>query len=281
MTGAYAGGLQISAGTDLGTIGASSTGPVILTGGSTFTKGAWVQIVASLTQDTSWMLFYIETENSPGSAYAVDIGIGGSGSEIAIVNNLFFNEVVGGGRRYMFPLTIPAGTRVAARAAGNSASSNVSVCFTVFSDSYQSAGCGSAIDTYGFNSATIQGVAIDPGATANTKGAYSQIVSATTADTAGIFVNFDTQNNTTGSTNSSTQLIDIAVGASGSEIVIVPNTLLSSFQSTGGESIQMSGYLPYMPIQIPAGSRLAVRSQCSTNVSPDRLFGCTIWGVRL
>lgn len=280
MTGAYAGGLQISAGTDLGTVAANSTGPILSTAGTSFVKGAWTQIVASLSQDASWMMFFLETINSSGTNYAVDIGVGGSGSEVAIVSNLLFSGQTAGFVRYMFPLSIPAGTRVSARTAGNGApGGGLSVGFTVFSDSYQSAGCGSAVDTYGLNSATILGTAVDPGGTANTKGAYSQIVSSTFADIGGIFVVFDSQNTASGSSNVSTSLIDIAVGASGSEVVIVPNTLLSIF--LGGSAAILGGYLPYMPIQIPAGSRIAVRSQSSTNVSPDRVIGCTIFGVRL
>lgn len=280
MTGAYAGGLQISVGTDLGTVTATSTGPILTTGGSTYTKGSWTQIVASLAQDAAWLMFYIQTETSSGSNYAVDIGVGGSGSEIAIVSNLFFSAESGGGHRYMFPLSIPAGTRVSARAAGSNASTTISIGLTVFSDSYQSAGCGSAIDTYGFSSATILGTSVDPGSTANTKGAYSQITASTLADIAGIFVLFDCQNDITGSGADCTFLIDVAVGSSGSEVVIVPNIPLCSSQHTNA-SAQMAGFLPYLPIQIGAGSRISVRAQCSVNTSPDRLFGCTVWGVRL
>lgn len=280
MTGAYAGGLQISAGLDLGTVAANSTGPVLVSSGTSFVKGAWLQLSASLTQDASWMMFFIETLNSSGSNYAVDIGVGAAASEVVIVSNLYFAGQTSGSVRYMFPLTIPAGTRVAARVAGNgSPGGGCTVGFTVFSDSYQSAGCGSAIDTYGFNSATILGTSVDPGGTANTKGVYSQITSSTVADIAGIFVTFDAQNTSSGSSNASTSLIDIAVGGAGSEIVIVPNILLSVF--AGGSATQFGAAMPYMPIQIPAGSRLAVRSQSSTNASPDRIIGCTIWGVRL
>lgn len=280
MTGAYAGGLQISAGTDLGTVAANSTGPILATAGTSFVKGAWTQIVASLSQDASWMMFFLETINSSGTNYAVDIGVGGSGSEVAIVSNLLFSGQTAGFVRYMFPLSIPAGTRVSARTAGNGApGGGLSVGFTVFSDSYQSAGCGSAVDTYGLNSATILGTAVDPGGTANTKGAYSQIVSSTFADIGGIFVVFDSQNTGSGSSNVFYSLIDIAVGGSGSEVVIVPNILLSLF--LGGSAAILGGYLPYMPIQIPSGSRLSVRCQSSTNVSPDRVIGCTIFGVRL
>lgn len=280
MTGAYSGGLQLSAGTDLGTVTGASTGPIISAGASSFVKGSWTQLTASLTQDASWMLLLIETLTSSGTNYCIDIGVGGSGSEVAIVSNLLASSGSACFVRYMFPLTIPAGTRVAARAAGNGApAGGVSLGFTVFSDSYQSAGCGSAIDTYGFNSATILGTAVDPGGTANTKGAYSQIVSSTVADIAGIFVVFDQQNNASGTTGATYSLIDIAVGASGSEVVIVPNLVLSVFLSGAPELF--GGFLPYIPIQIPAASRISVRSQSSTNVSPDRVIGCTVFGVRL
>jgi hypothetical protein len=280
MTGAYNGGLQLSVGLDLGTVGASSTGPILSSGASSFVKGAWTQLSASLAQGSSWMMLFIETLTSSGSNYCVDIGVGASGSEVAVVSNLLFAGQSAGFVRYMFPLTIPAATRVAARTAGNgSPGGGLSIGVTLFCDSYQSAGCGSAIDTYGFNSATILGTSVDPGSTANTKGAYSQIVSSTVADIGGIFVVFDAQNTASGSSGNTYSLIDIAVGPSGSEVVIIPNIVLSVF--TAGTATQFGGFLPYMPIQIQAGSRISVRSQSSTNASPDRIIGCTIFGVRL
>lgn len=279
MTGAYSGGLQLSAGLDLGTVSANSTGPVLVSAGSSFVKGAWLQLTASLTIDATWVMVFLETLNSSGTNYAVDIGVGAAASEIAIVSNLFFAGQSSGFGRFMFPLTIPAGTRVVARVAGNGAPGGGLTCgFTAFSDSYQSAGSVSGIDTYGFNSATILGTAVDAGGSANTKGAYAQIISSTVADIAGIFVIFDNQNNGSGSSNASTLLIDIAVGGAGSEVVIVPNIVLSVFLA--GSAAIFGGFMPYMPVQIPAGSRIAMRCQSSTNTSPDRIIGCTVFGVR-
>lgn len=280
MTGAYPGGIQLSAGTSVGAVTGASTGPILNTGSSSFTKGTWTQISASLTQDATWMMFYIQTLNSSGSNYAVDIGVGASGSEVAVVSNLFFSGQTAGSVRYFFPLNIPAGTRLSARAAGNGAANGaLSTGINIFSDAFQSAGCGSSIDTYGLNSATLLGTAVDPGGTANTKGVYSQLVASTFGDIGGIFATFDQQNTASGTASLAYYLIDIAVGASGSETVIVPNIPMSVF--IGGTITQFGGYLPYIPVQIPAGSRISVRAQSSDNTSPDRVIGCTLFGVRL
>lgn len=280
MTGQYPGGLQLSAALDLGSVLANSTGPILIAGGSSFVKGSWIQVAASLSIDVTWMMFYLETINSSGTNYCVDIGVGAAASEQAIVSNLYYSAQGAGFCRFMFPISIPAGTRVSARTAGNgSPGGGLSVGFNVFSDTYQSVGACSAIDTYGFSSSTILGTAVDPGGTANAKGAYSQITASTTFDLAGIFVVFDQQNNMSGTAGVFYELVDIAVGGSGSEVVIVPNITLNLFLSAG--AFILGGFLPYIPVQIPAGSRIAVRAQSSTNISPDRVFGCTVYGVRL
>lgn len=280
MTGAWKGGFQLGNATDVGAVTASARGIAIPGPSSTFTKGTWVQVTASTATDCDWVLIYIETQNSAGANLCTDIGIGGSGSEIVIIPNLLVSSYAAQGIRWLLPVSIPAGTRIAARIASSATNDQINMGLMTLSDTSLSMGVASAVDTYGVNTSTNLGVAIDAGGTANTKGAYVQITSSVTNDLAGFILVFDTQNASTGNTAVITWLVDIAIGASGSEVVIMPNLFIVGTYSSGFSTLYAPG-IPYLPIQIPAGTRVAARAECSVNASPDRVIGISLNGVRL
>lgn len=281
MTGAWRGGLSLSNAQTYGVTPATSL--AFGCNGSattTYAKGSWTQMTAAATYDSTWIMVWVQTAFSGGWAVAVDIGVGASGSEVVIVNNLAFTQYQSStSGRFFFPLTIQAGTRIAARASSNFTNDSMQVQIVCFDDSFLSAGAGSAVDTYGFSTAVNLGTAVDCGATANTKGAYTQIASSLTADISGFIINIDNQSATDAAGAQVAALIDVAVGGSGSEVVILPN--LQTFWFTGATSNAVgTPLLPYLPLPIAAGTRIAVRGQCSTAVSPDRVFGVTLYGVR-
>ena len=279
MTGAWKGGLALSNASDVGAITAtSSTVQLLGNTGTTYAKGVWVQLVASTATDVAWIAFAVQTHNSGGNVFAVDIAIGGAGSEIVIVNNISIFKNPSRGDRFFFPLMIPAGTRIAGRMSSDNLGDGMNVHMETYQDQFSSAGAGSGIDTYGFSNATNLGTAVDPGGTANTKGVYSQITASLTNDLAGFMFQMDTQNNTTGTSTDLSWLIDIAVGAGGSEVIILPNFYQVSYGVNGNNlHIPTVGYMP-MPIR--AGTRISVRGQCSVTLTPDRTFGITLYGIR-
>jgi hypothetical protein len=278
MTGAWKAGLAFSNATSIGAQLASTFGLTVTGSSSTFTKGAWTQVIAATATNIAWVMVMGQTEASSGTAFALDLGTGAGGSEVAIVNNLNFSSTQSGGVCYLLPLQIGVGTRIAARVSSNAASDNFHFTLTTFQDSALSCGVGSAIDTYGFNTATNLGAAVDPGGTINTKGAYTQITASTTNNLAGFIVYMDGQNTTTGSAGNLDWFFDIAVGASGSEQIIVPNLYQVGFCNP--DQVLFIPMNVYLPIQIGAGTRISARSQCLSNASPDRLLGITIYGVR-
>lgn len=276
MTGAWRGGLQLS-----NPVSYAVVNPIA--SGSTFTKGAWLQVTASTTSDSTWIQIVIrEASLTTAAAVGIDIGFGAAASEVVAINNLICSSV---GRRmsaYYLPLNIIAGTRLAVRCASSTASDSAgSVQLSTFADAFMSAGTNSAVDTYGFLTATNLGAFVEPGTTANTKGVYTQITASTTNDLAGFCLGFDNQtDSTSGTVGLEYWLLDIAVGAAASEQVLVPN-LLVVCRSNNSNAFIVNTTTPYMPIQIPAGTRISARAQCSTNTSPDRKIGVSFYGVRL
>jgi hypothetical protein len=258
-----------------------STGPLnVLSGGSPYTKGAWVELTSSTANDTSWVMIQCDANDSVSTSFAYDIGIGASGSEVVVVQNLVSNNDIGNETTVMFPLSIRKGLRIAARSSCEFASQSGAIKLTCFENSALSSGCGSSIDTYGFNAATNLGITVDPGGTANTKGAYAQVTASATNDLAGFFVCFDSQNITSGTANNVRLLIDLSLGASGSEKVVVPNISVFKLVNGGGD-YHLPETTPYFPVPVKAGTRIAARAQSGATISPDRTIGITLYGVRI
>lgn len=252
-------------------------GGTLTSGAAANTKGGWTQVVAATTGDAQWVVLQVlKPYGTSPNSYGIDIGIGAAGSEVALVSNL----TLAGGTQplvaYQLPLTIPAGSRIALRSQNNTASAPCYYTMQTFADSAFGGVSGSAIDTFGFNASVTLGTALDPGATANTKGAWAQLVASTPAAIAGIVASFDTQGRTTGTSNID-YLFDIAIGASGSERIILPNYY--NFM-TGAGLATLITVSDLMPLAIPAGSRIAARCQ-SGNTTADRTVGLTLYGVRL
>lgn len=89
------------------------------------------------------------------------------------------------------------------------------------------------------------------GTTAHTKGAWVQVHSSTPSASSLLY--FGSAQIGVSSTDTST-LVDIGVGAAGSETVIVPNLAIGGWQQ---------GANVLIPVAIPSGSRVAVRLQGS------------------
>lgn len=257
--------------TDLGAATASSKGTA-MTAGTANVKGAYVQFSASLASNVDYLIINADTFSSTGFS-CIDIAVGAAASEQIILADLSIGGIVATeGRSTFIPFSIPAGSRLAARVqstANADAGNNIDIV----------CGSGSAsfkpyriCDTYGWTSASTKGTSVDPGGTANTKGAYSQIVAATTRDHTGLMWMLDNQGDAT--LSNASLLMDIAIGAGGSEQVILPNIILR-MNTTGAVTPDCSQVIP---VQIPTGTRLAVRAQSSVNTAAARAFGITLYG---
>lgn len=92
----------------------------------------------------------------------------------------------------------------------------------------------------------------------HTKGLWTEVVAATTRDIS--IIGIEAGGTSTAATNTST-LLDIGVGASLSEVVIVPNLAIG---------YAWSGYR--LPVWVPKGSRIAIRCQSAVTVKQVFLF---------
>jgi hypothetical protein len=90
---------------------------------------------------------------------------------------------------------------------------------------------------------------------ANTKGSYSQLIASTSANASFIVVVSNAVR--TGATNTAT-LLDLAIGASGSETNFASNIAIGSHSATAAPQV---GGVYGFPLKIPSGSRISARIQ--------------------
>lgn len=103
------------------------------------------------------------------------------------------------------------------------------------------------------------GQVVTGSSTTHTKGSITELVSATTYDAFGLYVQLGAT--APGASQNARVLVDIMIGGAGSEQALIPNLLAGNLGSSATSAIGNQGY--YFPIFIPAGSRIAARCQGS------------------
>lgn len=241
------------------------------------TKGSYTQFTSSTTYPASGI--YLNTGYSVSSAdYLFDVAIGGAGSEVVIISNILHSVTSGSGRMigssYFFPISIPAGTRLAARSQNSQGGAGHYVALEMFLISQGIMQSGSGVATHGADTADSGGTSIDPGGAGSTKGSYSEIVASTTYPYIGFSLDFGIQRNQ--ATQWCEWNVDLAIGGAGSEVIILTDFHLSNNLSIHSVTPRTT---PYFPIPIPAGTRIAARASCDITDATDRLIDVVFHGV--
>lgn len=267
MGGSRAVGYGINAGSTKGTTVTSDNDPD--------TKGPWVELVAATDCDASLIYIDFPYNEWGGAPFLIDIGAGGSGSEVPIISDLQAYQTggPGAGHSYKFPLFIPKGTRLSARSQDNfGGQAYIDMSVRLVAGSLLAASPSGKVATYGATT-NSHGTTVDPGATANTKGAWVEVAAAT--EFAHQWLTMAVMNYDGFFASDMRWLVDVGVGASGSEQVIMPNIpLRGSSQSDLPEPL-----VNELLLSVPKGERLSVRAQCSSNNSGDRLLQVKLYGA--
>lgn len=275
-----------------GTVTGNPAGTTVTSNATANTKGSWIQLDASTAFDSTALLLAIDLQYSD-TLYLFDIGVGASGSEQVLIPNLLVVASAGISTQLLLPIGIPAGSRIAARAQDNFGGSPGYLSGTLFARGFYNTSPLQNFTAYGPNTTTSGGVSVDPGATANTKSAWVQLTASTTSVHKALMLSAIRPNPGTLVTANYAQLIDIGVGASGSEQVLAQNLRMECSTQTGGVATPYTpgsgtlsgfaalqpGYIPPIFCDIPAGSRLAVRHSSSSVQATDRTSAYAIYGL--
>jgi hypothetical protein len=173
----------------------------------------------------------------------------------------------------MFPVKIPAGTRISARSQASTGASVVRCSVILFSQGFLPGQPLGIVTTYGAVTADSGGTSIDPGGSANTLGSYVEITATTTYPIRYLAIAIGNQKN--GTRSSQSWLVDISVGPA-TETVLISRLALNC--STSPDSV-MPQVFNMMPVNIPAGTRITVRAQSDGIDATDRLFDVVLYGV--
>lgn len=247
-----------------GGVGSSAPGTSVTTGASASTKGTPVQLIASTAFDSYLML--ITADNYGASATTsrgcLDILVGAATEEVLIANLLmgFCGNAAGGNgpKTWLFPLYVPAGTRIAAQVAGDRTSTAMRVGIQLYGgDGYPPFRVGQRVVTYGIGTVPA-GVSVTPGAS-GVEGSWTEITASTTENH---FCIVPSAQPPTGDTTltASTVFMDIGVGAATEEIV-AGGGMESSYIFNLDATERVCGPANYIPTfaDIPSGQRLTAR----------------------
>lgn len=226
------------------------------------TKGPWVDLDASVSRDICG--FYMSTSTTVGlnandTSMLMDIGVGATGDA---VDKIKVNNIPFGGWDANVPVFIPlhvrAGERLAARIQGIVVSDTfVPQIVLCFADRMPGWGGFVEADTYTANTATSGPTTGD---LANN--AWDEAVASTTNPLRAVSVHCCL---VPGSTTSATAtyVIDVGVGAAAAEVAI-GSVIVSSLSN---EIFILNLSPPFIEADIPAGSRLALRKNSTSNMS--------------
>ncbi len=242
---------------------ASSIGTEIAPSGTANTKGAWVEMITSTSFNYESITVYARKRDATN--HILDVGIGSVGNEEVVASNIPFNahratEI--STRHIDLPLSIPAGTRVSFRcqSSAGDASTELNCMISGYSGSFISTQGISKVVDYGVSTSTSLATTVTSG-TADTKGSFIELEAATSEDLKSFIVSVGCAGAAPAS-NLSTR-IDIAIGGSGSEVVIASD--LWTYNNSSGPQITDAYF--YVPIQIPKGSRITSRIMANISSS--------------
>lgn len=232
--------------------------------------GNWVEYSSSWPETTNRLTISLDDESS-NRAGGFEIGIGGAGNERSIIDISATDYANRDAGRTVIPITIRKGERVSINCV-NVAAGFIELMLTgyfdpLFRTDLRYSDLMGRVDR---NTPTVP----DPGATLNTKGAWSEIKDVTDNDYKALFLIFG-QGDTT-DTAVVEHLFDIGVGAASSEVVLISDI----YARRNGRSAEPHHKHHLITGHLNSGVRLAVRSQANNNTTGERNFlGVTILGL--
>lgn len=237
---------------------------------SIHTKGAWTEVIASSSGVADLVYLYVSNSSAAVATQGLlDVGVGAAGSEVVVISNAvggsinLVNAVVGVtpgvNPAQIFPVNIPAGSRVAVRIQNVVSSRTAGVSVSLL---YSGQPVPSTLDTIGDNTATSRGTNLP------TNDTYVELVASTSKTYRGIVMVCCTAGTVIAGESS---IYALAVGGSGSEVVLGTATMASSVSEFSGYQQNQPPFIYYG--YIPAGSRLAVKQSVGRAYRDVILYG--------
>lgn len=243
--------------------------------------GAWASL-GTLAAEAGAFIVKVSRLTSGGGPITnfnglIDIGVDPAGGTAytTILPDLY--AATGGPNRVpawtaFFPIALPAGGTLAARWRASTTNKVARVAVYPISFGWSSPFRLQQTFAFGTVPASSSATQVDPGGTANTKGSWVQMTSSTAIPIRHLTLITHQENV---ATTDCDWRVDVGVGAAGSETVVVPDLLRRGISLNDNLMPAATGVY----LDIPQGTRLAVRAECSITDATDRLFKAALYGV--
>jgi hypothetical protein len=258
--------------------GGNSNLKTVQTSGSNFTFGSWNQLWGATEFETHCLGMQFHNNNN-GDLILTNIAIGPAASEEILIENVCTLEGLAGGatgaQLNLFPIYIPKGSRVTVQTSAASATDYPKMGFHLFPRGmFGAQGCGQS-ETLGVSTGTNRATVIDPGSSANTKGAWTTVGASTGFPYKFmlVFVTFPKEWTSAGGTRRNC-MMDIGIGSSGNEVILIPDLYfrVDEWQRCGApQSVTW-------PVSVPAGARISARCQSEETTIVQREFEVSVIG---
>lgn len=258
-------------GSVIDTIGAVTSadavgGTVVAPSATAHTKGAYAQLIAATARAYDGFFLHANWESNGGTVYPellFDLAIGPAASEQVILPNIPVSESLFyfQSQSLFLPLYLPRGVRVAARAQqlGTTGHTELGVWLSGIASHPRNPPGYQRATHEGVSTATTRLTSITPSYGAES--AWVQVTAASTHRCVQLYLLLQAGVGATAGKGASRLHLDIGIGAAAAEQVLVEN--IAVFGSGTGVLTQQ-WYGPF-PVDIPAGTRLAVRAQERTS----------------
>lgn len=196
-----------------------------------------------------------------------------SGSSGRIIEDLYLSISTNIASWMYLPIFIPANTPLFASGQQTQISAQTVEMGVMFiRNSWNDSDTFSRMVQYGAIPSSTSAQAIDPGASANTWGSWTTIVSGTAypMDTFATIVGDGNNTNLT----AANYFFEIGVGSVGQEVPI----FRGAFMANANDDVFYPFFFGPLPMMIPSGSRVSARGMCSITDATDRVFCVQILG---
>jgi len=213
------------------------------------TKGEWVEVIAStsVAADVIRLIATGTGTSSAGNGALFDVGVGSSGAETVLVANVAVAYHCG---PIEIPIAVAAGTRLAVRWQSSRTSAGAAtVGIRLLANPANTVRSAATIDTIGADTATSAGVSL-----AGTSNVWVEVTASTARAYRGVVVCPTSLDG--GLAAGNFLAVDVGVGSSGAETAHLASAV---YVTQGSETITLTEGSTYMPVDIPAGSRIAAR----------------------
>lgn len=240
------------------------------------TKGSFVELAASTSFDYEGVLLSVGKAIPTNRMYLLDLAVGAAGSEVVFVPNVS----IGQNRSSTFvttvgvPVHVASGSRISCRVQCNVGGEAIDVSIVGWAGGFNADPGASRTIPIGVSTADSKGTVLDAGATINTKGSYAELSSSISDDISGFYICIGANENS--ALVLATCLIDLAIGASGSEEIILSDIRVGEDNNSDNFSPTIS---PFWRFNIPSGTRISARKQSTINDANDRKLDFSLIGI--